>query len=720
MRTTLAFIWHMHQPCYRDMATGESTMPWVRFHGIHSYYDMLRLYERFPQSRGTINFVASLVDQLYDYVEGGKSDDFLEHTLIPAENLNPAQKVFLLRYFFMANPDRKIAPYANYRKLYERRGLDPAHIDFQQAIRFFSTQDYLDLQVFYNLVWFGWAAKEEIPEIGQLLNRGGHYTEEDKAFVVEAQRRILRSLLEGLRRATQSANVEITTTPYYHPIFPLLMDTSFALRCMPKATLPPPMRNPGIAEAQLAGALASMERWTGRRPRGIWPAEGSVCPEMIPLLADAGVQWMATDDRVLMLSLYGLPKEQRDVSPHQPFAASFGGKRVSMVFRDHGLSDLISFTYSRMPAAQAVEDFLGHIRRIDEISKPGDRLVTVILDGENPWEFYPDSGREFLTTLFTALEREGIPTARVGEYIEAHPPTVTLDNLHTGSWIDANFRIWIGKPQKNQGWGYIKRTIDEVAEAVGPERRASDPQAARAFESLCAACGSDWFWWYDDDFDSAFKVDFDRIFRTHLKNVFVFLNRDIPLFLFEPIYRFTERGELAEPAGFMEPSIDGRRTSFFEWANALRYSVRGRGGAMALASEPFDTISFGFNTSACFVRIDPVDPESGFHLVEDDTLVVQLFDGGKKFKFGFRDDGGAIVLENLGHDGERLPEPAPVQWAQGAVLEFAVPFEPLGFKAGEKMTIAITIHRKGIEVRRYSHIHFFVPDETYEQRMWSV
>lgn len=715
MQTTLAFIWHMHQPCYRDMATGENTMPWVRLHGIHSYYDMLKLYERFPDAQGTINFVASLVDQLYEYVEGGASDAFLDHTLLPAEELNPQQKIFLLHYFFMANAERKILPYPSYRKLYERRGLDHAHIDFPQAIRFFSTQDYLDLQVFYNLVWFGWAAREEIPELGQLLARGSRFTEEEKRFVVEAQRRILHNLLEGLRRASSSSNVEITTTPYYHPIFPLLLDTSYAQRSMPKAPLPPAFKLPAIARTQLNGALASMERWTGRRPTGIWPAEGSVCPEMIPMLADAGVRWMASDDRVLALSL---PRGEKKLSAHEPFAASFGGKQVGIVFRDHGLSDLISFTYGRMPAAAAIDDFIGHVRTIDAGAKGAKRLVTIILDGENPWEFYPDSGREFLSGLFTAFNREGIPTARVGKYLEAHPPAAVLSDLHTGSWIDANFRIWIGRPQKNQGWSYLKRTLDEVGSSLSPEPTDRDPQAARAFESFCAACGSDWFWWYDDDFDSAFKSDFDRIFRLHLKNVFTLLGRDIPLFLFEPIYRYTERGaELALPVGFMNPVIDGTRSSFFEWTDALRFNVRGRGGAMSPSAEPFDSISFGFNTEAFFLRFDPVDLEKGFSLEPDDALVFHISDGGKKVAFRLRPEGIGFALIPAEEAGR---EPLPIRWAAGAVLELAIPYTPFGFKAGERLTVAAAIHRKGIEVRRYSHIHFDVPDDTYEMQMWSV
>ncbi|MFH0800252.1 MAG: glycoside hydrolase family 57 protein [Pseudomonadota bacterium] len=716
-RTTLAIVWHMHQPFYRDMATGESTMPWVRLHAIHSYYDMIRLYERFPQVRGTINFVPSLVQQILAYTEEGKSDAFLDHTLIPAEQLTPQQKTFILHHFFMANPDRKTAPYPAYQKLLARRGLDPSRVDYQQAIRFFSTQDYLNLQVYYNLVWFGFAATQEIPEISQMLALG-HFTEDDKRFVIDAQKRIMKGLLEGLRRAANSENVEICTTPHYHPILPLLIDTSFALRSSPKAMLPPAMKLPQMARAQVQSALDSMERWTGRRPRGMWPAEGSVCPEMIPMLADAGVSWMATDDRVLGLSL---PASLKGTPLHQPFSATFEGKSIDIVFRDHGLSDLIGFTYSRMPAAAAIDEFLGHIKKIDEGARKGERLVTVILDGENPWEFYPESGREFLTGLFEKIEKDGVPTATVGGYLAEHRPQVTLDKLHTGSWIDANFNIWICKPQKNTAWNYIKRTIDELGDALSETRRRSDPNAAKAFESLAAACGSDWFWWYDDDFDSAFKADFDRIFRLHLKNIFTFLGLDMPIFLFEPIYRFSDVSEkIAEPAGFMEPSIDGKRTSFFEWSNAVRYAVHGRGGAMAIGSEPFEAIFFGFNTETCFLRLDPVDPAASFSIGEDEELIFYLHDGKKNCRFDMKKEGDGFAMNCTGDHGSPQTWKESVQWYAGEILEIAMSFAGLGFKPGEKMTIAIALHRHGVEIRRYSHIRFLVPDETYEQRMWSV
>lgn len=712
---TLSFIWHMHQPYYRDMRTGESTMPWARLHGIHSYYDMLRLHRRHPGVSGTINFVPSLVKQLKEYVDDGGSDIFLDHTLVPADSLTQQQKVFLLRHFFSANAKRKIEPFGPYQKLHARLGTDTSQIDYSQAVRFFSNQDYLDLQVYFNLVWFGFAAKEEIPELGEMLSMGGHFTEGHKGFVIEAQRRTLRNILEELKLASLSKNVEISTTPYYHPILPLVIDTGIAHRSNPKATLPPLMTAPHVARMQVETALDAMEGWTGVRPSGMWPAEGAVCPEMVPLLVDAGVGWMATDDEILRKSL---STDQKGTNPYQPFLAAHDGKKVPVVFREHTLSNLISFTYSGMQAEDAIEDFIGHLAQIEKEARGEPCLVTVVLDGENPWEFYPESGREFLDGLFEAFDGEDIRTSTVRDAIENNPPGQTLAKIHSGSWINANYDIWIGKSQKNRGWDYIRQTIEDTREAL----EAGDDKAKTAFESLSAACGSDWFWWFDDDFDSPFKGDFDRIFRTHLKNVYTLLGRDIPLFLFDPIYRFEEEGEsMLEPPGFIEPTIDGTESSFFEWANASVITVHGRtSGAMAYSStDPFETLSFGFNERAFYIRIDPIDRTDGFTIGEEDAIRIAIHHAKERTKFVMRMKDGRAFMKRMLEGGDEV-DVEGARCAAGDALEMGFDFAPLTLAAGDEVTLTIALNRRGIEVRRYSHIRFTVPDETYEQRMWSV
>lgn len=712
---TLAFLWHMHQPYYRDMITGESTMPWVRLHGIHSYYDMLRMHRRFPEIQGTINFVPSLVEQLLAYVEFGKTDVFLEHTIAPAEELTAQQKVFILRHFFMANHERKIEPYGPYLKLLLRLGMDRQNIDYNQAVRFFSTQEYLDLQVFYNLVWFGFAAKEEIPELKSLLSKGGHFSESDKAFVIDAQRRVLKNLLDELKAASASPNVEISTTPYYHPILPLLINTGIAHRANARAPLPPMLSAPKLAKLQIRKGLDAMEEWTGVRPSGMWPSEGSVCPEAIPFFADAGVTWIATDDEILKRSL---GPERTSASPYQPFTATHDGKSVAIVFRDHHLSDLIGFTYSKMHAHTAVEDFIGRLKDIAGNAGGEHRLVTVVLDGENPWEHYPDSGKEFLSILFESLEREGVQTRSIGKAIEEHPPTLSLEHLHSGSWINANFDIWIGKPQKNQGWDYIRRTLEDTETKLGSD----DAMSRRALESLCAATGSDWFWWFDDDFDSAFKGDFDRLFRGHLKNAYVLLGMDVPLFLFEPIYRFhDERESLLEPPGFIDPVIDGTESSFFEWSNACVMTVHGSSsGAMAQNStDPFETLSFGFNPQAFFIRIDPVDRTQRFCIGEDASIRINIHSRGVRSGFNVTTSPETASIEELTPEGT-IQTKAGIQCCAKEVLEVGFAFSSLKLQAGDSVTVTITLNRKGIEVRRYSHINFKVPDETYALKMWSV
>ncbi len=717
---SIAFLWHMHQPYYRDMLTGESSMPWARLHGIHSYYDMVRLHESMPDVGATINFVPSLIMQLREYTEEGKSDAFLDHTRIPAEALNAQQKAFLLRHFFMANYDHMIRPCPNYWNLMERRGMDPSKVDYDEAIRFFSTQDYLDIQVFYNLVWFGFKAREEVPQIQELLARG-HFTEEDKQFVLTTQMQILRSLVDTIKKVASSENIELSTTPFFHPILPLLIDTDYARRAMKKTPLPPRMTASAHARYQVSKAVQYMQEFTGQRPHGMWPAEGSVCPEMIPFLSEAEISWIATDEGVLMSS--GV-KGSRAELIYKPYLAEHGDARVAMVFRDRELSDLISFSYYRMKQEDAANDFIRRIKSIASACPTNkENIVTVILDGENPWENYPEGGRPFLTHLFQKIREEKIKTTSIGKFIAANKPDTTITKLHTGSWISANFAIWIGKAQKNQGWTYLKRTIDELGSHISPRTGdTKDPTHMKAVDSFSAACGSDWFWWFDDDFDSAFKGDFDRIFRTHLKNTFTFLKRDLPLYLFNPIYRYEEReAAIINPPAFIDPVIDGMPSSFFEWINATRINVRRFGGTMAQSEELFETIYFGFNPEAFFLRIDPIDDEKGFVLGEGDELMFYVHNEKTQYKLRLHKEDGnyRLAAVNEPEEGFRGGD-YPIKFAIGKVYEMSCPFAELGYKKGEHLTLVIAIVRQGIEVRRYSHIHFEVPDETYELKMWTV
>lgn len=707
MKAHLALLWHMHQPYYRNMRTGESSMPWVRLHGIHSYYDMVSLHEHHPEIHATINFVPSLIKQLAEYVEERRDDEFLKATMMPAEDLSQAHREFILRNFFAAQPERMIKPHARYRSLFERLGADPWTADLTEATRFFTAQDYRDIQVYYNLVWFGFTAREELPEIRQMLESGGRFSEDDKGAVVEAQRRILGELMTAIVRLGASKNVEISTTPMYHPILPLLIDTRIARRAQPKTPLPESFRAPHLARHQVSRAVAYMEEMIGTRPRGMWPSEGSVCPEMIPMLVDAGIEWMATDEGILARStVEGKPADARE-----PYIASWRGKSIPIVFRNRELSDRISFVYSGMDAENAADDFVGRLRQLEEQSEDGDsQLITVILDGENPWEHYRNSGRDFLTTLFDRLVREKIPTTTVGEFIAAHPPKQRIEKLASGSWINSDFSIWIGKPQKNQAWRHIKHTVEELGQIDNPH----------ALDSLCAACGSDWLWWYDDDFQSAFKIEFDKIFRSHLENAFALAGKNPPPSLLEPIYHLEDSAQaFIEPPAFIHPDINGSNDSYFEWSNAARIDVHRFGGAMAQTFDTIDTILFGFDEDAFFLRFDPQDLKRGLRLNDDESICIAVLGKDVDFRMNVHPDKDGMEIDvrkgTGGGKGKARPE-----IASGRVLELRCPFACFSHQVGDEFALIIALECTGVEHKRYAHIRFAIPDQYYEKRMWTV
>jgi len=625
----------------------------------------------------------------------------------------------------MANPDKMIKPYPRYWKLYQRRGEDPAKIDFEDAIRFFSWKDYLDIQVYYNLVWFGFKAREEFPEINRMLSltaSGSLFTEDDKYRVLAMQMAVIKRLLYKIRNCPK--NVELTATPFFHPILPLLIDTDIAKRCMPDVKLPKRLQMPDHAFFQVQHGVTFFENIVGRLPNGMWPAEGSVCPEAIPLFEKAGVKWIATDEGILAKS--GV-KGKREDYLYQPYTAEHDGSNITMVFRDREISDLIGFSYAKMNGDDAVNDFLSKVSAAFSMTNLENPLITVLLDGENAWEHYEENGKKFLTSLLSGLRKSGIKTTTISSYLAEHPPKNKITKLHSGSWIDSNYRIWIGKDQKNQAWGYVKRTVDELGKKLSAVLRKDDRSAKEllALETFGAACGSDWFWWFDDDFQSEFKSDFDKIFRMHLKNVFSLLSCDIPLFLYEPIhhYKDKENGHAQDqilPQAFIYPVIDGYKTSFFEWSNAVKLDVGRHRGPMGQTEELFETIYFGFNTEAFFLRFDSLKKEPTLTLSDNEEIVVYIHNK-QKFKAHLFHDGSQYKMEYSGNqeDGYIIPNSA-VNWSMNAVLEAGFNFKDLSFNPGEKITVIITVFRGGLEVRHYSHIHFIVPDETYERQMWSV
>ncbi|MBI4495790.1 MAG: glycoside hydrolase [Deltaproteobacteria bacterium] len=718
----IAFYWHMHQPYYKDPLSGLYSLPWVRLHAVKGYYDMISLLEEYPAIRQTFNLVPSLLSQLEDYARGKGHDLFLEHTRRPAADLSPEEKRFLLANFFMCNRETMIRPYPAYWALLQKRGQkNPGH-RWEDLVRRFTTQELLDLQVWFNLCWFGHRAVGKKPVVAELRRKGRFFSEEDKAALLKAQAEIVKEVIPLYQAALARGQVELTVSPFYHPILPLLIDSSHASRAMPQASLPPPFVHPEDAKAQIERGVDYFRRLFGQDPRGLWPSEGSVSPELIPLVKEAGIRWMFSDEGILFRSL-----SQGNGRAHlyQPYRVRHQGAEVAMVFRDRNLSDLIGFTYANNPPASAGGDLLSHLENIHRsLSDPGERLVLIALDGENPWEGYPDGGQGFLRVLYERLSNHPLLTAvKVGEHLEAHPPRPVLEHLFTGSWIDQNFRIWIGHPEDNQAWNALRRTR-QVLEKSSAQAPLPPEKLRLAWEEIYIAEGSDWFWWYGDDFSSQNDAEFDRLFRLHLGNVHLLLDQPVPEYLKEPIALPRQVEPAIEPVGLISPVIDGRITHFYEWLEAGFFAPRFGRGAMHQAENHLSGLHYGFDLENLYFRLDPPkergEPLPGL-VYELQILTPRAF--LIRFPLVFpEEEEQAFSLFRCTEEGYVFQRRLPMICAR-QIIELAVPHSELNLKPREKVDFFLRVRQGELELERLPRSGFLslvVPDRDFELSFWRV
>jgi alpha-amylase/alpha-mannosidase (GH57 family) len=745
----LAFLWHQHQPYYPDNVSGQNPMPWVRLHGVKDYYGMALHLLEYPEMRCTINLVPSLLVQLLAYTEKGATDQFLDISRLPANGLSEADCLFLLDHFFMANPDQMIRPHARYFELYQRRG--PAQNTAREALRRFHERDFRDLQVWFNLAWIHPLAFERDPELLELQNKGRNFTEAEKARVLDKHLEILRSIVPLHRQLAGNGQVELTTTPFYHPILPLLFDKKLAREAMPDVKLPRYTGGyPEDAAFHLRRALEQHQLIFGAPPRGMWPAEGSVCQPMLPLLAEHGIRWIATDEEILSHSTQGfISRDSRGYvrNPERMYRAykvAEAGHELGIVFRDHALSDMVGFHYQRSDPVAAADDFVQRLRCIGQaIPSSEPALVSVILDGENCWEHYPGGGVPFLRALYARCSQaRDICPVPIGKHLKEHPPRDTLAHLFAGSWIHHNFAIWVGHEEDNTAWDavhrareHLKRRSQEFHLANGVPSHAvpsggqppAEPAPAdlaerlrRAWEEIYIAEGSDWYWWYGDDHSSAQDTLFDYLFRKHVQNVYLLLGDTPPSDLARPISRRGQRAIHSQPRAFLDVKIDGRQT-FFEWISAGRYTVQNERATMAMGTKgPIKDVYFGFTVQALVVRIDFETP-ARTALADYDVV-----------RIGFAEPPGWEVRIGSLRAAERsvqLIQEGKVVEAPGVavgidqILELSVPFERLGVQVDQPVQFFVEL-LEGQQSRdrapREGTINLTCPSPEFEQLMWDV
>ncbi len=596
-QTYVCFLWHMHQPYYKDLATGEYRLPWTRMHALKDYYGMVQILKDFPDIHQTFNLVPCMVEQIEDYAAGTASDPFLRLALKPAEQLTAAERGFILQYYFQANIRQVVYRYPRYGQLYEQWQAE--------GERNWTVADFRDLQVLSQLAWFDEEFLTHDAEVRELAAKGRAYTLADQALMGRKQLEIIGHVVPVYRDFAAKGQIEISTTPYYHPILPLLCDSNIASVAHPGVPLPTRFRYPEDARRQLERSRAYTAAKTGAVPCGLWPSEGSVSDEALALAADCGFTWAATDNGVLgrTLGQHAGP----DIT-YRPYVWRQGGREMRMIFRDHELSDLIGFTYSGVEAGKAAGHFLNKIRdNCRSILASGrDALVPVILDGENCWEYYPESGREFLRQLYQGIQDDpGMRALTVSEALARVEPA-PLGHIFPGSWINANFDVWIGAEEDNRAWEYLLRAR-RACDAAVLEGKVAPDKLAFAFEEIQIAEGSDWCWWYGPEHSSDNRVDFDELFRAHLRNIYQALGVMAPDELSRPILQQVAAVRLEAPAGPIRPTLDGQVTSYFEWLGAGVYTVDGRQGAMHGGQQWVSRVHYGSDGESVYVRLDLLD-----------------------------------------------------------------------------------------------------------------
>ncbi len=673
----LCFVWHMHQPFYKDLVSGEYKLPWTRMHGLKDYYGMVKVLEDFPSVHQTFNLVPSMMVQIEEYAGGKAQDAFLRAALKPAEQLSEAEQSFILQYFFQANVARMIYRYPRYGELYnlwQSAGTNSARV--RQT---FGTQGFRDLQVLSQLAWFDeeFLVKDAI--IRELVAKGREYSVEDQQMLGRKQTEVMGKVLPVYSEFAAKGQIEISTTPFYHPILPLLCDSNIAEISHPYVQLPSRFRYPNDARDQLQRSREYMQQKLGSPAVGLWPSEGSVSDEVFHLAAESGFRWVATDNGVLGRTLHH--GADADLT-YRPYLWSQGGHEMRVIFRDHYLSDLIGFVYARMGAAEAANHFLDRIRENCHgiISSGRDALVPIILDGENAWEYYEESGRPFLRELYRRIADDSRMSAlTVSEALTKVEPH-KIDHIFPGSWINANFDVWIGAEEDNRAWEYLLRARQAYDNFIHSPEAASVPEDRKllAYEELLIAEGSDWCWWYGPEHDSANRPEFDQLFRDHLANVYLALRLPPPEELSRPILRVSVNEFHQAPSGPILPTVDGEVTSYFEWLGAGIYRVNGRSGAMHGQRFFVSELYYGSDGHNLFMRLDFV--ENSISTLEGTELRINVKTAETSCSF--------TTALTQKQDG--------IEAAHGKICELRLPLEAMGIPAGHAVQFQISLWHGGL------------------------
>ena len=694
----------MHQPYYKDDLTSTYLLPWVRLRSSKDYYKMPALLDGYPKIRATFNLVPSLLAQIEDYGKEESVDLFLNLSRRDAGQLSLEERDFLLRWMRESPKALRVQQSPRYLELASRA------VDAQ-----FTMGDIRDLQVWFNLAWCDPVWVESDPRLAELKRKDRDFSESDKAPLFQAQMEMMQKVIPKYRELADRGQVELTFSPYYHPILPLLIHVDSARIANPQIQLPDHhFSHREDAERQISLGLGLFERLLGRRPKGMWPSEMAVGDSVIGLATGANLDWMISDEEVLARSLEG--PFSRDEQLYRPKRVERDGQSVAMVFRDSQLSNAIGFDYQRMSSIDAARALTGRLRRIGEQQGDRDDLVVIALDGENAWEFYPRDGHDFLNALYTELESsQDIVTTTVADFLEQHPPEQQLHHLHTGSWIGASLDTWIGDPEHNIAWDLLAETRAWLEDQLHQRPKESD-QAALAWREILITEGSDWFWWFSRKHDSGMDQIWDNQFRLHLRNVYKLMGSRAPARLFQPIIKRAPTPERGVPAATISPTSRDDE----QWSRAGYFLVGSGFGALHRPAGVVERVMYGNDDEQIYLRIDtprsPADLEaqhvdfwlycsgspagdgaSDMDLPLAPSAMADLgFEPAYAVRIVPRSHGGSVTVARIVEPQTRAV--TETAWEVADPFFVSIPFKVLGKKPGDTVEMALVVSRDGHDI----------------------
>ncbi|RFC44403.1 MAG: GH57 family [Verrucomicrobia bacterium] len=712
------FLWHMHQPYYVNPASRTAMMPWVRLHAVKGYLDMVSILDEFPEMRVNFNMTPVLLLQIIELSEGRVHDLWMDWARRPAAQLEEHERLAILENFFKIHWENLVKPFPRYWELLNKRGLAFEREEARRELRYWSLQEFIDLQTWFNLAWCGYTAERLYPELGELKRKGRHFSEGEKNRVLDIHQEILGKIIPLYREAEKRGQVEITTTPFFHPILPLVYDSDFAERSMPGRQLPKRFQWPQDALAHLKMAVEQHTELFGKAPRGLWPSEGSIAPELVALMQEAGIRYFCSDEENLFRSLEKDPafrgKPVNHLEMFQGWRVEHDGASVQAVFREKPLSDFIGFMAAKNRPEDAAAHLLHHLSNIARALPKKTGVIPLILDGENAWETFPDGGQGFLRALYAGVLKEPLlQSSTIEEYLALEPPAKTVHMLHTGSWISSNFDIWIGEEEENRAWDLLGETRLFLQSQLDAGQLTAEQQKAALLE-VYAAEGSDWFWWYGPDFSTENDALFDDLFRQHLKNVYTLCGKLPPARMEEQITAMRVAPLYSTPERLVSRELTGRRSSYFDWMGAGCYVAGSEQGAMYRSGRMLKRFFFGNDIEFLYLRLDPIRWEN---------LSVRLEFHGEfpgVIELSNLDKGGQGTFVWHSADGEQTEYQGLVA---RDVVELEVPLSLLGLNGDAAVRFQVKVFEGGLERECYPErvpIEFNLTRREYALEHWMV